>query len=293
VLGLFALVGQLFYDDDDEDRPQIETDARSSDFLKVRIGETRLDFMAGLSQVLVLSSRLAVGQSKSSSTGKIRNFGEGYKPETRMSTLARFGRTKFAPVPGAITTIADDWTNIVGQEETPLSLAGSMVSPLSMKDVVTTMRAQGLPKGTAMSLLSILGVGMSTYGPKTEYTVGTEDERQAQIEKDLKAMSWDSPDPAYSEFLTAEQFKQFEQRRQEKRGLVVYNATYAGKDEQEMATRDKNREYLNEMGVSFEEARELLKDYYRRPDEKGRRGRITEGYFPRLRALRQIYSVNQ
>jgi len=288
-LGLFALLGQLLYDDDDDDRPQIETDARSSDFLKVRIGETRLDFMAGLSQVIVLSSRLTVGQSKSSVTGKIRNFGEGYKPETRMSALARFGRTKFAPVPGAIATVADDWTNIVGQKETTWSLAGSMVSPLSMKDVVTTMRAQGLPKGTAMSLLSILGVGMSTYGPRTEYMTGDEEERQAQIAKDLKAMAWDSPEPAYSEFLTAGQLEQFEQRRQEKRGLVVYNATYGGKDEQEMVTRDKNREHLKEMGVSFEEARELLKDYYRRPDEKGRRGGITEGYFPRLRALKRIY----
>jgi len=43
------------------------------------------------------------------------------------------------------------------------------------------------------------------------------------------------------------------------------------------------------MGISFEEARDFLKDYYRRPDEKGRPGRITEGYFPKLRALKRIY----
>lgn len=297
VLGLFALLGMLLYDDDDEDRPRIETDPRSSDFLKVRIGETRLDFLAGLSQVIVLSSRMISGQTKSSVSGKVRNFGEGYRPETRATTLARFGRTKLAPVPGAIATIADDWTNVTGQKETPLSMAGSIVTPLSLKDVSTTMQAQGIPKGTAMSLLSILGVGMNTYGPKTQYMTGSPEERQAQIASDLKNMAWDSPEPAYSEFLTEEQLAQFEARKQEKRGLVVYNATYDGENEDELKTREKNREYLAEMGLSFEEARELLKDYYRRPDEKGRAGSLREkdgdlkeGYAKRLRTLKRMYA---
>jgi hypothetical protein len=290
VLGTFALLGMLLYDDDDEDRPRIETDPRSADFLKVRIGETRLDFLAGLSQVIVLSSRMISGQTKSSVSGKVRNFGEGYRPETRASTLARFGRTKLAPVPGTIATIADDWTNVVGQKETPLSMAGSMVTPLSLGDVATTMRAQGIPKGTAMSLLSILGVGMNTYGPKTEYMTGSPEEREAQIASDLKTMAWDSPEPAYGEFLTEGQLARFEQRRQEKRGLVVYNATYTGENEDELVTRDKNREYLAEMGLTYEEARQLLRDYYRRPDEKGRRGEITDGYYPKIRALKRIYA---
>ena len=290
VLGTFALLGMLLYDDDDEDRPRIETDPRSADFLKVRIGETRLDFLAGLSQVIVLSSRMISGQTKSSVSGKVRNFGEGFRPETRASVLARFGRTKLAPVPGALATIADDWTNVVGQKETPLSMAGSMVTPLSLKDVTTTMKAQGIPTGTAMSLLSILGVGMNTYGPKTEYMTGSPEEREAQIENDLKNMAWDSPGPAYSEFLTEGQLARFEQRKQEKRGLVVYNATYTGENEDELKTRDKNREYLAEMGLTYEEARQLLRDYYRRPDEKGRKGSITEGYYPKIRALKRIYS---
>jgi len=290
VLGLFALIGRLLWDDDDDEQPRVEIDPRSSDFLKVRLGETRLDFLAGLSQVMVLSSRLAVGQTKSSITGNVRDFGEGYNPPTRLSTVTQFGRSKLAPVPGAIATIADDWTNIVGQPETPLSLAKSLVTPLSLEDVSTTMQAQGIPKGSAMGLLSVLGVGMNTYGPKTQYMTGTPEQRLAQIENDLKRLSWDDPDPAYSEFLTEDQLKQFDARRQEKRGLVIFNATYAGKDEDELKTRDKNREYLKEMGVSFEDAKELLKDYYRRPDEKGRRGHITEGYYPKLRELKRIYA---
>jgi len=266
VLGAIALAAQLFWDDDDDDKPTIEVDARSADFLKVRLGDTRLDFLAGLSQVIVLSSRMISGQTKSSVSGKVRNFGEGYKPDTRATVLGRFGRTKFAPVPGAVWTIADDWTNVVGQKETPLSLGASLVTPLSLRDVIVTMQAQGIPKGTAMSLLSVLGVGMNTYGPKTEYMTGTAEERKTQIEKDLKSMSWDAPEkPAYSEFLTTKQLAEFTARRKEKRGLVIHNAVYLGDNEKTLVTRDKNREHLKAMkaeGVTLSEATQILDAYY-------------------------------
>ena len=209
VLGTIALAAQLLWDDDDEDRPTIETDPRSSDFLKVRIGETRLDLMAGLSQTMVLSARMATGQTKSSTSGRVRKFGEGYKPETRLTVLGRFGRSKLAPVPGAVATVANDWTDVVGQKVTPAELGRSIVTPLSVHDVEDTMKAQGISKGSAMSLLAILGVGMNTYGPKTEYTTGTPEERLEQFEQDLKNRKWDTPPLAYSEFLTPEQQNQW------------------------------------------------------------------------------------
>ncbi len=297
VLGAFALLGRLLFDDDDKDRPQIELDPRSSDFLKVRIGETRLDFMAGLSQAMVLSSRLASFGTKSSVTGNVKRFykdrGPDGQPITHASVLGQFIRTKAAPVPGAIWTVASGMKNVVGQQETPASMAAGLFMPLSLTDASRTIESQGIPAGTAMGLLSTLGVGMTTYGPRTTYVTGTPEERQAQIEDDLKRMTWDSPEqPAYSEFLTNEQLEQFRQRRQEKRGLVVYNATYSGKDEDEIKTRDKNREHLDDMGVSKDEARQLLQDYYKTKEGglrvKGGTG-LKEGYVRKLRALNSIY----
>jgi hypothetical protein len=173
-----------------------------------------------------------------------------------------------------ISTIADDWTNVVGQKETPASMAGSLVTPLSLEPVATTMQAQGIPLGTAMSILSVLGVGMSTYGPKTTYMTGTAEERANQIKHDLKNMSWDDPEkPAYSEFLNEDQLKQFRDRRQQKRQNVIFNATYGGDNEDELKTRDKNLEYLQAMkaeGVSHEQAQLLLVEHYRRPDKSGK-----------------------
>lgn len=297
VLGAIALAAQLFWDDDDEDKPTIETDPRSADFLKVKIGETRLDFLAGLSQTIVLSTRMALGQTKSPVSGKVRTLGEGYKADTRLDVLWNFARTKFAPVPGTIATVMNDWTNVVGQKETVGSLAGSIITPLSLRDVSTTMREQGLLGGTAMSLLSVLGVGMTTYGPKTDYVTGTSEERAEQVKADLKNMQWDDSEyPAYSEFLTNDELKTFSNRWREKRGLVIFNATYTGQNEDELAIREKNSQYLQEMrasGVSLDEAQQLLLDYYRLKFKSEKRANdptlLDKKYSDRRKALAEFY----
>ncbi len=293
VLGIVALAAKMFWDDDDKDKPRVGVDPTSSDFLKIVVGESRIDLLYGLSQIMVLSSRIGLQKTTSSVSGKTRKFGEGFEPETTLSTLERFGRTKLAPVPGAITTIANNWTNVVGQPETPLSLGAGMFAPISLLDVYRTMQSERVPKAVALAIIGELGASVSTYGPRTQFVTGNADERKAQIEKDLKNMHWDSPEqPAYSEFLTSDQLEQFRQRRQEKRGLVVYNATYTGKDEDEIKTRDKNREHLDEMGVSQGEAAQLLREYYKSKEHglriHGGTG-LKPGYIQKLGSLNSIY----
>lgn len=267
VLGIVALAGALLWDDDDEDKPRVELGPRSPDFLKIRMGETRLDLMFGLSQVLVLSAQFASHTKKSSVIGKVKDIGEGAHPQTRLDLLAHFGRTKLAPLPGAGVTALNGMKNVVGQQETPTSLATSLLLPISLADAAKSMTDRGIPMGAAMDLLSMAGAGLNTYGPKTRYIYGTKEQREKQIQDDLKYMAWDSPErPAYSEYLTDAQLEKFAQRRQEKRGLVIFNATYAGKNEDELKTRDKNLEHLKEMraeGVALEQARTLLRYSYK------------------------------
>jgi hypothetical protein len=290
VLGAFALAAQLFWDDEDEDKPTIETDARSADFLKVRMGETRLDFLAGLSQAMVLSQRLAPewlggGATKSSVTGEVRKFGEGYNPQTRGTVLARVARTKLAPVPGFIVTGLNDWENVVGQKKDRLlgynvhpavGSAAEMFFPLSVRDVAETMEAQGLPATAAMSLLAILGVGMNTYGPKTEYATATPKEREKLLEKYIDNITWKDGLPAYSEFLTQKQTDLVEARLKNRKGSVVNEATMPkpkqGKkksdedhqkslDQWEKA-RERFREMVATLGLNKSEALKLLQAYW-------------------------------
>lgn len=145
----------------------IEWDSRSSDFGKMRLGDTRVDPLAGLSQATVLVSRLSTGESKSLA-GKVRSIrGDDMKfgSDDGGDVLARFLRTKLAPIPSsAVDLMAGE--DVVGEKATVGSEAASLVMPLSLRDIYKTMQAQGIPAGAALGLLSIFGMGVQTYSAR-------------------------------------------------------------------------------------------------------------------------------
>jgi hypothetical protein len=56
-------------------------------------------------------------------------------------------------------------------------------------------------------------------------------------------------------------------------------------------TKDNERsaEEIKSMADSLEEARTLLREYYRRPNSQGKRGSLTEGYYQKQRALSRMW----
>lgn len=142
---------------------EIETDPRSSDFGKMKFGDTRVDPMMGLSQVTVLLSRLGSGE-KTDMRGRtypIRGDVPFGKDDAKDVT-ANFLRTKLAPVPSAVLNVATG-KNVVGEEVTPLSTLQDLTVPLSLRDIYDVMQEQGIPKGTAIELLNLLGMSVQHY----------------------------------------------------------------------------------------------------------------------------------
>lgn len=177
---VFALAA-LAHDDDDPDRV-VETDPRSANFLKIKFGNTYLDPMTGLAQVTTFLAREITGEKK---TGKgelvpLRNryrlsdfTGEAVPPnyklkfggDTGADILARFARTKLAPVPGAaVNLIAGE--NLVGEEATIPGEALSLVTPLSIRDIWKIMKEHGAEKGAAITALNLLGFGVQYRDPR-------------------------------------------------------------------------------------------------------------------------------
>ena len=142
----------------------IELDPRSSDFMKLRFGNTRVDPLFGLQQVIVLTSRVGKGEIKTSS-GKIvpiRGDKVPYGGSTVPTVVGRFGRSKLSPLfSTAFDAAAGE--NVVGEKVTPASTLSALVIPLSADDLLETMEEQGIPKGLALYLLSIGGMGLQTY----------------------------------------------------------------------------------------------------------------------------------
>jgi hypothetical protein len=157
-------LAKSFLDDEDDEKVSIEKDPRSSDFGKIKIGETRIDPLFGLSQVTVLISRLSTGEKKNSKGAIVALRGDdtGFGASAA-GVIGQFLRTKLAPVPSTVINLIDG-KDVVGNKvfwET--ELAGNMM-PLSTGDIYSTMKEQGIPAGTALSILSLFGAGMNTYG---------------------------------------------------------------------------------------------------------------------------------
>lgn len=143
---------------------EIEHDSRSSDFGKLRFGNTRVDPLAGLAQNTVLLTRLATGETmkRSGELRPIRGERLPYGSDTAADVIARFLRSKLSPVVGAGVDVLSG-SNVVGEPTTPATVAQRLTVPLSFQDIYETMLEQGMPRGTALAMLSLFGWGIQTY----------------------------------------------------------------------------------------------------------------------------------
>lgn len=148
----------------------VETDPRSSDFGKIKVGNTRYDIMGGLQQNIVLAAREIMNAKKDSTTGVIKPFDGGYGHPTRLSAATDLLTNKETPV---LATISH-WMagkDIGGQPFNPWTAIASLFIPLGAQDVYGVAKDTGDPnpvtatlKGVAKAAPSFAGIGVQTYG---------------------------------------------------------------------------------------------------------------------------------
>ncbi len=143
----------------------VEKDPRSSDFGKLKFGNTRVDPLSGLSQSTVLLSRLATGKTKSPSGMKSIYGDVPFGQPDAADVAGRFLRTKLSPVLGTGLDVLSG-KNVVGQPVTAGQAAARMVVPLSIGDIHDAMLDQGIPRGTVLGLLALFGMGVNAYQDK-------------------------------------------------------------------------------------------------------------------------------
>jgi hypothetical protein len=145
---------------------KVGTDPYSSDFGKFVIGDTRVDPLAGLSQATVFLSRV-IGGKKTTLGGKTRDLRGDKVPYgggSVQDVVANFLRTKLAPLPGTALDFAVG-KDVTGQPipTDPAELLLRYVGPISMQDVLDTMKEQGIPAGIALQILNMFGESVQTY----------------------------------------------------------------------------------------------------------------------------------
>lgn len=133
---------------------KVGDDPRSADLGKVIVGDTRLDPLGGLSQVMTLIGRLARGQTKNAKgTVKKANFGD---------VVGSFNRSKLAPLMGTAWDIISR-KQYGGKPTTVGSVARNLFVPLSLRDLPDDIKEQGLAKALAIWVSNLFGISARAY----------------------------------------------------------------------------------------------------------------------------------
>ena len=149
----------------------VERDPRSSDFGKIKIGKTRIDLMGGMSQIAVFAARMYTGETKSSTTRKVRSIrGEDvpYGADDAADFIWRFTRSKFSPGVGLGVSLAAE-EDVIGRPKTlktaegALDIAGDLFVPMTWHDIRDVYREHDIPDATMISLLAMFGAGVQVY----------------------------------------------------------------------------------------------------------------------------------
>jgi len=180
----------------------IEHDPRSTDFGKIRIGDTRIDFWGGYLPLVRLVTHLATKERKTRA-GRI-------VPQEWADTITKFLQSKLGPAPGYLIDLMKGETfygDYVGLE------ANSLVeqfyhrfTPFFIQDLADAIKYQGLGTGLATAPLAFHGVGVQTYpmSPGTETLLKKND-----LSMNVLGRKWDELGPEV-QGLMQEQFPEIE-----------------------------------------------------------------------------------
>lgn len=196
LIGVGVVMSLLAYgfggDDENEWWESINFDPRSSDFMKVKIGDTRIDLFMGLSQVIVFMARLVTGETVNSS-GEVRplrsvrtltdlrrkfdpsipahEVGENGEMPFGARGLAEavfsFIRSKANPATGAAMNFVFG-QNFIGEPTTVAGEAKNLLVPMSIPSIFEAMEDQGVPRGAALGLLSLFGMSLQVHTKSNE-----------------------------------------------------------------------------------------------------------------------------
>lgn len=246
----------LLAGDDEDKKPKYEPDMRSSDFGKMRLGETRLDSGTGVNQLLTLAARLITGTTKNTKGEIVPIRGEDvpFTGSDAREILHRFLDTKLAPLPSAVL----DWIageNVVGEKATVGKIVTERMTPMTWSDIWDAEKELNVPQGTVAAIEAFFGTGISTYGPKTKYRDASPEARKEQFDKYLEKMTWDAPDPAYTEFLTPDQMERVKKTREKKQGNLIFDTfrdPIEAKDYKDAEGLQKAQERLQQARASFD-----------------------------------------
>jgi hypothetical protein len=142
----------------------VEKDPRSSNFGKIKVGDTTFDMTGGMGSLAVLVARQISGKTKSTSTGLLTDYGSGYGQQSRLDGVTDFITGKFSPSAAVVRDLMKG-ENFDGSPITAKSVATSLGAPLPISNTVETAKDPNAAPWVVAMIADGLGIGSSTYSP--------------------------------------------------------------------------------------------------------------------------------
>jgi len=150
----------------------VEVDPRSSDFGKIRVGDTRFDVSGGMASIITLASRLATMSSKSSTTGKVmplnartRSGEPKFGAQTGKDVLYDFIENKTSPAATVALELLKGETR-EGGPPTVASTVRGLVEPMPVANYIELKNNPNSANILAAMIADGLGIGTNTYSAK-------------------------------------------------------------------------------------------------------------------------------
>lgn len=147
---------------------EVGMDPRSSDFGKIKIGDTRFDIFGGFQQYIVLVSRLITNEMVSSTTGREYDLGEGYKPTTRGTISLNFLGNKLSPVASFAKGLYTGQSFMGEEFDIPTEVVRRNV-PIVMADMYDLLKDDKVH----YAIPAMFGVGVQNYTEKIPFNAKT------------------------------------------------------------------------------------------------------------------------
>lgn len=141
----------------------VETDSNSSDFGKIKAGDTRFDVTNGMAGYVVLASRLLTGKVKSSTSENVKELNSGeFNSPTYLSIIQDFGGNKFSPALGQLVQVLKG-EDRQGNKPTVGGIALGMYTPLGIRNMQEVLNNPNSANFILVGILNGLGIPTNTY----------------------------------------------------------------------------------------------------------------------------------
>ena len=161
----------------------VEKDPRSSDFGKIKIGDTRFDVSGGMASIVTLAMRLLTHSSKSSTTGLIQELDTGkFGSQTSMDVISNFAMNKLSPLASVLKDLITK-KDFQGNKPTVIGELENLLVPLPITNAIELQKNPNAANLLVGMIADSLGIVTNTYSATTNWETSSSAELQQFKEK--------------------------------------------------------------------------------------------------------------